>query len=111
MNLQWTYEESKNSSTIIANSSINPIAKDLPINTETVTEPSPAIALPPHEDLAILLDLARKGILKNLVKKLDNLEQQDEKLIPFTSELRHLASGFQIKKLQDLLQQYTDQSL
>ena len=111
LNLQWTYEESKNSSTIIANSSINPIAKDLPINTETVTEPSPAIALPPHEDLAILLDLARKGILKNLVKKLDNLEQQDEKLIPFTSELRHLASGFQIKKLQDLLQQYTDQSL
>jgi CheY-like chemotaxis protein len=110
LNLEWTYEESKNSSTIVANSSNNPVAKDSP-SAIAVSEPSVAIALPPHEDLAILLDLARKGILKNLIKKLDNLEQQDEKLLPFTSQLRKLASGFQIKKLQDLLQQYTDQSL
>lgn len=112
LNLEWTYEESKNLPTIVVNPAINPVAKDLPINTtETSSDPSPVIALPQPEELVVLLDLARKGVLKNLIKQLDNLEQQDEKLIPFTSQLRQLASGFQIKKLQELLQYYTDQSL
>ncbi|WP_103668505.1 CHASE2 domain-containing protein [Pseudanabaena sp. BC1403] len=112
LNLEWIYEGPKNSSAFVATSVMNPATNDMSINaTEPSLDSNPAIVLPQTEELAILLDLARKGVLKNLVKNLDRLEQQDENLIPFTRQLRQLASGFQIKKLQELLQQYTDQSL
>jgi CHASE2 domain-containing sensor protein/nitrogen-specific signal transduction histidine kinase len=95
----------------VASNGENAFTKAVSVTTEMrSSEPSPAIALPQPSDLAVLLDLARKGVLKNLIKQLDDLEQQDASLLPFTTQLRQLVSGFQVKKLQELLQQYTEQS-
>ncbi|TYQ31341.1 CHASE2 domain-containing protein [Pseudanabaena sp. UWO310] len=119
LNLEWIYEAPMHSSALAGSSVINAmesmensLENDLPTDaTGTSSIPAPAIVLPESEDLLILLDLALKGLIKNFIKQLDTLEQKNPNLIPFTTPLRQLASSYQIKRLQEVIQQYTDQSL
>ncbi|MGI0486184.1 cache domain-containing protein [Pantanalinema rosaneae CENA516] len=65
------------------------------------------IVPPAAEDLSHLLDLAMKGRLKALVEALDQLEQSNAQLLPFTQPIRQLAKGFQIAKIRELLKSYS----
>jgi hypothetical protein len=45
-------------------------------------------------------------MLKNLIREVDRLEATDSSLSSFTGQLRQLARSFQVKKVQEFLQQY-----
>jgi signal transduction histidine kinase/DNA-binding NarL/FixJ family response regulator len=62
--------------------------------------------LPPAEDLNLLQDLIRKGLINNLIKELDRLDNSDNQLIPFTQKFRQLARGYQLKQLKTLIEGY-----
>lgn len=61
---------------------------------------------PSSEDLSLLLDLSRKGLVNNLLQELDRLESQDTNLISFTQQLRRFAKGFQLRQLRAFIEQY-----
>ncbi len=60
----------------------------------------------PLENSAILLEFARRGNIGGILEQAARLEQLDNKFIPFVSELRQLAKGFQIKQIQEFLKTY-----
>jgi hypothetical protein len=62
--------------------------------------------LPPAEELNLLQDLIRKGLINNLIKELDRLDNSDNKFIPFTQKFRQLARGYQLKQLKTLIEGY-----
>ncbi len=63
---------------------------------------------PSSDDLAALFKLVIMGDLGTIQKRADELEQADERLGPFATELRRLAKGFQIEKIRDLLESYQE---
>jgi signal transduction histidine kinase/ActR/RegA family two-component response regulator len=66
---------------------------------------------PPVEDLIQLSNLAKKGLMADLQRKLEELKQSDERWIPFIQHLQQLAKSFQIKAIQTFLQQYLSSQL
>lgn len=94
LNLTWIYEngEAKHADSHV-------VAGDT-----TATEV--AIIPPSLESLAVLHDFAKKGMLKNLIREVDRLEATDSSLAGFADHLRQLARSFQVKKVQEFLQQY-----
>ncbi|HLO49955.1 MAG TPA: response regulator [Kamptonema sp.] len=63
--------------------------------------------LPPSKDsIATLLSSAEIGDIEEILDEATRLEKLDSKLAPFASHLRQLAKGFQLYKIQKLLQEY-----
>jgi signal transduction histidine kinase/DNA-binding NarL/FixJ family response regulator len=75
-------------------------------NAMTAKTSGSEIIPPAHEDLVLLRDFSRKGLVKELLKEVERLEQLDETLIPFTQQLRQLAKGFQLKQIRAFVEQY-----
>jgi CheY-like chemotaxis protein/nitrogen-specific signal transduction histidine kinase len=73
------------------------------LNSETRI-PTPKLIAPPPEDIAILLDLARRGNIRGIDEQAARLEHLDAQFVPFTSELRQLAQNFQIKQIREFLE-------
>jgi signal transduction histidine kinase/DNA-binding NarL/FixJ family response regulator len=71
-------------------------------------ETSPASLAVPPEAIAALLDLALRGDLKGITEQLDQLEDADLQLSPFTKHLRHLAKGFKVKQIQEFIKEYSN---
>ncbi|NER24633.1 MAG: response regulator [Symploca sp. SIO1C2] len=92
LQLEWVYEEKENVDKMQDES-----------EGETTQE---EIVPPPAEELALLYDLARKGLVNKLLGEAERLEKLDQRLVPFTRELQQLAKGFKIKKIRDLIKQY-----
>lgn len=67
---------------------------------------SQTIIPPGIEELSLLNDLIRKGLLNNLIAELDRIERIDRKFIPFTQKLRQLTKNFQLKELRNMIKQY-----
>ncbi|HEY9728694.1 MAG TPA: PAS domain S-box protein [Chroococcales cyanobacterium] len=67
---------------------------------------NPKLVAPPPEEMAVLLDLAKRGNLRRIGEQAARLEQLDERFVPFASELRQLAQGFQVKQIREFLQPY-----
>jgi signal transduction histidine kinase/DNA-binding NarL/FixJ family response regulator len=89
LNLEWVYEEKKEQET----------RKQSNFNGNGIVPPS-------HQDLIVLQDLSRRGLLNNLLKEIDRLERQDEQLIPFAQKIRQLAKSFQIKQIRVAIEEY-----
>ncbi len=70
--------------------------------------PPKEIVPPCSEDLALLYDLTRKGLINDLLKQVEKLEKLDEKFLPFTQEIRQLAQGFQVKKIRTFIELYLE---
>ena len=58
---------------------------------------------PPAEELEILLDLARRGSLKNLTEKAEQLQQLEQKYTSFTEPVLQWADDFQADKIEDFI--------
>jgi CheY-like chemotaxis protein len=61
------------------------------------------LVYPPEQELAVFVELARRGEVKNILKRALQLEQSDARYGPFVAELRDLAQGIKIKELRDFL--------
>lgn len=91
--LEWVYEEKGELS------SSNP-------ENRHGQKAATSMAIPSQGELAILLDLAKKGRVKAILEQIDRLEQGNESFIPFGQQIRQLAKTFQIPKIQQLLEKY-----
>ncbi len=89
LKLEWLYEEEKQ-----------------PEIKTVVENQSDEIVPPLPNDLAVLLDLTRKGLIKKLIQELDRLEEENSNLIPFNQKIREFAQKFQLRQIRSFLEQY-----
>ncbi|KYC41886.1 serine/threonine protein kinase [Scytonema hofmannii PCC 7110] len=90
--LEWVYEEIGNN-----------VKLPTPHSPIAVTY---SLVPPPAEELAILLDLAMRGDLKNIAKRAAELEKLDEQFVPFATHLRQLVEAFKSKQILEFLKKY-----
>ncbi|WP_424095445.1 ATP-binding protein [Moorena producens] len=64
------------------------------------------IVTPPVEKLSQLYDLARAGLINDLLKQIDNLEKSDPNTSDFVQHIRELAQNFQLKKIRNFIKDY-----
>jgi PAS domain S-box-containing protein len=64
---------------------------------------------PPKGELAILLDLARRGDMRGIRERATHIERMGEQYLPFASNLRELAQGFEERRILALVVQYMDE--
>ncbi|MGE5656982.1 MAG: CHASE3 domain-containing protein [Actinomycetota bacterium] len=64
------------------------------------------LVIPPAALIKDLYDLAKKGNVKAVIQKAEELKKLDEQWIPFAEEVSRLAKGFQEKQLQSFLTDY-----
>jgi signal transduction histidine kinase/FixJ family two-component response regulator len=92
LKLEWVYEEKTTES--------QPEKITLTgINPDEIIPPSP-------EEIAVLLDLSRKGLVNNVLQEIERIEKLDPKFIPFTLQIRQFAKAFQLKQLKTFIEQY-----
>ncbi len=86
---------------------INALANQLP---EAIIDYSQGIQvnIPPREELNILYDLARKGLIDSLIEQVEKLMTLDNKYLAFVQEIKDLAQGFKLKAIRKILKQYLD---
>jgi CheY-like chemotaxis protein len=60
----------------------------------------------PTDQIDTLLSLARKGDIKRIRQKIDELETLNEDYKPFVIQMRQLTKKYQIKKIRDLMESY-----
>lgn len=66
-----------------------------------------ALVGPSVEQAVILYDLSLKGHISGILEYLEQLEQEDEQLRPFTEKMRQFAEEFETKKICELVKPYT----
>lgn len=92
LQLEWVYERSRSPE---------------PEKVEIKPKLAAAEITPPSvEDLTLLLDLSRRGLINNLLQESDRIASLDSKFIPFTNQICQLAKSFQIKQIRALIEQY-----
>jgi signal transduction histidine kinase/FixJ family two-component response regulator len=94
LNLEWIYEQQS-----------EPDATNIDKNTIPVMQAT-AIIPPSADDVTILHDLSRKGLINDLLQEIDRIENLDPKLLPFTQTLRDLAKGFKLRQIKAFIEQY-----
>jgi signal transduction histidine kinase/FixJ family two-component response regulator len=93
LELEWIYEQTKSIETSE--------------QTRSVSFSFTDIVPPPAEDLALLLDLSRKGLINNVLTEIERIEKIDKKFIPFVLQIRKFAEKFQLKQLKTFIEQYS----
>jgi hypothetical protein len=93
LQLEWIYEESPVRRQEETSEQIIDLAEIIPLS---------------GEDLALLYDLTRKGLVNNLLDEIERIEKMDDKFIPFTRKLRQFASGFQLRQMKTFIEQYLE---
>ncbi|MBE9169069.1 response regulator [Pleurocapsales cyanobacterium LEGE 06147] len=92
LQLEWVYEESLIGSQEKTLEQID-LAQIIPLSVE---------------DMALLYDLTRKGLVNNLLNEIERIEKLDNKFIPFTRKIRQFASGFQLRQMRTFIEQYLE---
>ncbi len=62
--------------------------------------------VPPLASISELYDLTKIGDIKGILDWIASLEQSDVKFKPFTTQIRQLVKGFQVKQIQKLVSRY-----
>ncbi|BAU64537.1 integral membrane sensor hybrid histidine kinase [Stanieria sp. NIES-3757] len=93
LELEWIYEKTKLIETSEQTSTVS-------LNTADIVPPS-------AEDLALLLDLSRKGLINHILTEIERIEKSDEKFTPFVLQIRKFAEKFQLKQLRTFIEQYS----
>ena len=96
LNLEWIYDRQTTS------------AKKARIVVDKTTKiPQSVPIIPPSpEDVAILHDLSRKGLLNDLIKEIERIEELDPKFLPFGKTLREYAKGFKLRQIKSFIEEY-----
>jgi len=61
---------------------------------------------PPATEATALMDLAMRGDIKDLLQRVESLEQRGEEFKPLTGELRRLAKEYRMKEIRELVQRF-----
>ncbi|MDX2243117.1 MAG: MASE1 domain-containing protein [Leptolyngbyaceae cyanobacterium bins.302] len=100
LNLTWIYQSQTSSrqqeQALVQKPQSSPIA-------------SSKMTLPSSEDLTQLLLFAQQGRLKKLTELAKSLEQQNSQYTPFVQQILDLSKGFQVEKLEALIQQFLNE--
>ena len=62
--------------------------------------------VPPQQEIAVLLDLAMKGDIGEILEKITELERLNHQFTAFTQKIRLLSESFQEQNLLQCLQEY-----
>ena len=73
-------------------------------NSLKTTESQQPYIIPPPAEIALLYDFALLGNMRKIGELATKLEQLDRQYIPFATELKKLAQGFQAKKIMALIE-------
>ncbi len=87
LDLEWSYSEEK----------------------EEGIQPS-ELAPPPQEELAILLDLARRGNIRAIRERVAHIETLGEQYVAFARRLHRLAQDFEEQEILALVEQYMEKN-
>jgi signal transduction histidine kinase/DNA-binding NarL/FixJ family response regulator len=91
LDLEWIYEvEAKGKSQFVETEDINFVE----------------MLLPPTQEMEFLLELCRKGLIRELRKELEHIQQKDRQLIPFTQQLINLAKEYKLKLIRSMLEEH-----
>jgi CheY-like chemotaxis protein len=103
LGLTWNYEQGMQSGGAGEQRSISPA----PLLLST-----PASLLGPSvEEAAILFELAMQGDIKGILKQVDKIEQSGAQFVPFATQVRRLAKGFQMKQIREFVKQYVQEGV
>jgi signal transduction histidine kinase/DNA-binding response OmpR family regulator/HAMP domain-containing protein len=108
LGLEWVYEVSSQSEEGLKVQRLNIEGSNVQLTSlqpATLDNQHDSLVIPPAQELETLLALARVGDIKGILEQARRLEELEERYILFATELRQLAKGFQVKKIQELLKQ------
>ncbi|GAX37799.1 integral membrane sensor hybrid histidine kinase [Nodularia sp. NIES-3585] len=92
LQLEWIYEE---------------VVEKVKNSNQTKSETTTAEIVPPSkEDLILIYELSRKGLLNDLLQELARIENLNNAFSPFTQKLTQFAKSFQIKQIKLFLEKY-----
>ncbi|BAY09132.1 hybrid sensor histidine kinase/response regulator [Calothrix sp. NIES-2098] len=94
LQLEWVYEEV---------SSGKQEQEDKNIKAKI---PNREFIIPPATEVAILLDLAKKGDIRGVIQQAEKLKELNEQWLDFASHVIQLAKGFKGKQLREFLKKY-----
>ncbi len=94
MQLDWIYADS------VTNAPLQESESAHSLSGEKVRDKIPSV-----EVMKKLYDLATRGDIKGFQKQIDQLQEQDQQLTAFVSEVRPLAKSFQMEKIQSLIEE------
>ncbi len=63
-----------------------------------------ALVLPPIEVIKELYNLARAGLVSDILDQINHLEKTNSNLVPFGNKIRQWAKAFQVKEIQTYLE-------
>ena len=96
LDLEWVYDQQ-----------FAPAKKARVVVDKATQIPQSVPIIPPSpEDVAILHDLSRKGLLNDLIQELERIEQLDPKFLPFGQTLREYAKGFKLRQIKTFIEEY-----
>ncbi|OKH37805.1 hypothetical protein NIES2119_11640 [[Phormidium ambiguum] IAM M-71] len=102
LDLEWIYEDKRWQPNIAA-----PEVKN---NAPDISSISSNLAqLSAQLQLDILLDLAMQGDLQAIIEYVEQLQQMDDRWIPFTTQINQLAKAFEEQQLLELIRHYREQ--
>lgn len=90
-----------------------PLTWGQPIEAETSTTSSPAdppMVVPPLPDLQILYELAMFGSMERIEEKAAQLDELDDKYLPFTNRLRSYTRKFDDERIIELIKAAMEQA-
>ncbi|MGB3692751.1 MAG: response regulator [Spirulinaceae cyanobacterium] len=64
-----------------------------------------SVVFPPSEKVSELYNLAKAGLISDILEEAEKLEKLDPKYVVFATKLRQLGEGFRVKQLQEFLKQ------
>ena len=95
LNLEWIYEQAES------------IAKPGKATEDIALAIQDGEIIPPStEEVNILLDLSRKGLINDLLQEIDRIEELDPQFRPFTQTLRDLAKEFRLRQIKSFIEQF-----
>ena len=99
LKLNWIYAEVQKEKV----RSHQPLSEGVSLKPEITTG---EIIVPPVDDLAKLIEYAKKGQIKGIQKELEKIYKMDEDYKPFVDHLNQLVKSLNIKKIRHFLQNH-----
>ncbi|NER21321.1 MAG: GAF domain-containing protein [Symploca sp. SIO1C2] len=96
LGLSWVYQNNDQLS----------IKKSQPVTDSLTDIQSQELIPPPMEELNVMYDLARKGLIDSLIEQTEKLKAMDRQYLPFAEKIQILAEKFKIKEIRQFIQQF-----